>query len=991
MSERMRPVPFGWLMSRALAEYREKGSQFGVHQIYRHAAGKSLPIFGETIETPFGPAAGPHTQLAQNLIAAYAGGSRFFELKTVQTLDGESLHVEKPCILALEEGYNVEWSTELTVEEAMDEYIKGWFALKLLSLELGLGGETGFVFNMSVGYDLEGIRSDKIDRFIEGLKDASRTDCFQACAEWTLQNLRLFRRVDAAFVRAVSPRVCRSVTLSTLHGCPREEIERIAAYLIEQKRLNTYVKCNPTLLGYDFVRQTLDRMGYDELAFDTRHFEGDLRFSDAVPMIERLLARAKRRGVAFGVKLSNTLPVNITRGELPGQEMYMSGKGLYPLAIALVKKLENAFGGRLRASYSGGADALNIADIFACGVWPITLATTLLKPGGYNRLKPMAEALAKEPYRAFDGVEMEKLDALCARAVTDARHVRPVKPTPVRKLDRRAPLADCFVAPCRESCPIRQDIPAYLDLVDAGDEIGALRVICEGNPLPRITGTICSHRCQAGCTRRFYEDAVQIRAAKLVAAERGLEGFLPSLRSGKPRSERVAVVGGGPAGMAAAFFAARAGAKVTLFEKRDSLGGVVGHIIPAFRISGHAVDADVKLLDALGVDIRLNAEVASVQALFEKGYTHAILAIGAWRPAVLALEGGASMDALAFLEAAKKRPETLPAARAVVVAGGGNTAIDAARAAVRLPGVKSVLLAYRRTRRQMPADLDEQELALADGVRFAELRNPVCLRDGVLTLDVTRLGQPDESGRQSPSPTGLTEAVPCDLLIAAIGQRTDSDYLIRNGVTLDDRGRARPPAQGDRLCVVGDALRGPATVAEAIADARDAVDALLGENAAAGGLSGGGKERAPRGTDLRARRGVLCGRASAQHEAARCLHCASLCENCVDVCPNRANVAVRAQGMAGEQVVHLDALCNECGNCASFCPYSGRPYRDKLTLFSTREDFARSDNEGVLPLEEGRALVRLNGRVYEDDAALSSTKAPARGLLLAALDLSQGR
>ena len=155
------------------------------------------------MEAPFGPAAGPHTQLAQNLIAAYAAGSRFFELKTVQTLDGEDLPVAKPCINAQDECYNVEWSTELRVPEAYDEYVKAWFALKLLSREWGLGSPDGFIFNMSVGYDLEGIKSPKIDAFIEGLKNAENTPVWAECRAWALEHLG---RLPEARRRAMSKR-----------------------------------------------------------------------------------------------------------------------------------------------------------------------------------------------------------------------------------------------------------------------------------------------------------------------------------------------------------------------------------------------------------------------------------------------------------------------------------------------------------------------------------------------------------------------------------------------------------------------------------------------------------------------------------------------------------------------------------------------------------------------------------------------------------------
>ena len=324
MSDIMRPIPFPQLMSWVLNEYKAQGSIFGVDKIVKHVNGQALPIFSEKIESPFGPAAGPHTQLAQNIIAAYAAGSRFFELKTVQIMDGEELSkcVAKPCITAGDECYNCEWSTELTVPQAYDEYVKAWFACKLMAREFGLGDSDGFVFNMSVGYDLAGIKSEKIDNYIEGMKNASKSAVWAECMDWTLQNLDAFQNVSEGFVRSISPVVSNSITESTLHGCPPDEIERIATYLITEKGLNTYVKCNPTLLGYEFARARLDSLGFDYIAFDDHHFVEDLQWADAVPMFRRLIALTQERGLEFGVKLTNTFPVDVAAGELPSAEMY---------------------------------------------------------------------------------------------------------------------------------------------------------------------------------------------------------------------------------------------------------------------------------------------------------------------------------------------------------------------------------------------------------------------------------------------------------------------------------------------------------------------------------------------------------------------------------------------------------------------------------------------------------------------------------------------
>ena len=398
MSEKMYPIPFKSLMNWVITEYAGCGDVFGVHKQY-HATGKSLPIFGERIETPFGPAAGPNSQLAQNIIAAYVAGARFFEVKTVQKMDGADLAacVPRPCILANDEGYNQEWSTELTVPQAMDEYIKAWCALKVLSKVYGFGDPDGFVFNMSVGYDLEGIKGEKVNTYIDGMMDASRTAIFGECKEVLKE---LFPQ-ETAFIDAISPRVSRSVTVSTLHGCPPDEIERIASYLISEKHLHTFVKCNPTILGYETARRTLDSMGYDYIVFDEHHFNEDLQWADAVPMFERLQALADSCGLEFGLKLSNTFPVDTTRGELPNNEMYMSGRSLFPLTIEMCHRISRQFKGKMRISFAGGAEYFNCDKLFAAGIWPITVATTILKPGGYNRLHQMVEKVEPMAYQSL--------------------------------------------------------------------------------------------------------------------------------------------------------------------------------------------------------------------------------------------------------------------------------------------------------------------------------------------------------------------------------------------------------------------------------------------------------------------------------------------------------------------------------------------------------------------------------------------------------------
>ena len=976
MSDIMRPIPFAQLMDWILTENAEKGSIFGIRKIVRHEGGAE-PIFAEKIETPFGPAAGPNSQLTQNIVASYVAGARFFELKTVQVMDGEELSrcVAKPCIVAEDECYNCEWSTELEVPQAMSEYIKAWWACKLLARELGLGDPDGFVFNMSVGYDLEGIKSPKVDAYIEGMKDASGTAVWAECRDWALANLGRFQNVDADFVNSVSPHVSASVTESTLHGCPPDEIERIATYLITEKGLNTYIKCNPTLLGYEYARERLNSLGFDYIAFDDKHFVEDLQWADAVPMFKRLIALTQERGLAFGVKLTNTFPVDVTRKELPSEEMYMSGRSLYPLTIHLAQKISSEFDGKLRISYSGGADAQNIKSLYGAGIWPITMATTVLKPGGYERFSQISHVL--EGVERKDEVDVAAVTALDEAVAADPKYNKPIKPVPSHKLDWPLPLTNCFTSPCRNGCPIEQDIPAYLAAVDEGRLADALAIIAERNALPFITGNLCPHPCGTKCMRAFYEpEGAAIRASKLKAARGGIDELLATIKAegaqAVPGAEgkNVAVVGGGPAGLACAFFLTRAGAKVTIFERKESLGGVARHIIPAFRISDEDIDRDVELCRAFGAEVKLGVEVTDVAELKADGYSDVVVCTGAWAPGHVGLEYGDEIDVLDFLAAAKSGLDLSTLGTDVVIVGAGNTAMDAARVAKRLPGVQNVRIVYRRTKRYMPADEEELAEALSEGVELCELLAPKGVADGVLTCDVMELGEPDESGRRSPVATGKTLEVPATAVICAVGEKIEAGIYEAAGVQTDRRGRPAGCETGvEGVWAAGDCRRGPARFVDAIADAQEVARKMCGVDFSKYAAA---NVRAGHESDCYERKGDLRLGCAGCQKSSGCLGCATVCEACCDVCPNRANVSITVPGLAQHQVVHVDGMCNECGNCAVFCPWSGRPFKDKLTLFWSAEDMGNSTNQGFLAQPDGSFLVRLasgTGAYDVDDAS----------------------
>ena len=226
-----------------------------------------------------------------------------------------------------------------------------------------------------------------------------------------------------------------------------------------------------------------------------------------------------RSGLEFGLKLSNTFPVDTTRNELPGTEMYMSGRSLFPLTIEMCNRISRQFGGKMRISFAGGAEFFNCDKLFAAGHLahhrghhhPQARRIQPPAPDGRKgrRSCPTAPSAAPTPPSS----------ATCPRAShTDFHHLKPIKPLPARKSEDKVPLIDCFTAPCKGGCPIHQDIPEYIELVRRGLYGPALKLIAEKNPLPFLTGTICAHRCQNKCTRNFYDESIHIRDAKLVAA-----------------------------------------------------------------------------------------------------------------------------------------------------------------------------------------------------------------------------------------------------------------------------------------------------------------------------------------------------------------------------------------------------------------------------------------------------------------------------------------
>ena len=976
MSDIMTPIPFDRLMNRILVEHQE-GAVFGMQKCYRAKNLQPNTLFGRKLEGQIGPAAGPNTQLAQNIVASYYGGARFFELKTVQKMDGRELAacVAKPCITAEDECYNCEWSTELEVPQAYSEYVKAWFACKVMAKEYDLGDPDAFQFNISVGYDLEGIKLPKVDRFINEMKDAEDTEIFKECKAWLLANLNRFKKVTKEDVEAIQSEIINSVTVSTLHGCPPSEIEAIASYLIQEKHLHTFVKCNPTLLGYEKARAILDEMGYDYIAFTDFHFKDDLQYSDAVPMLKRLQELAKGLNLNFGVKITNTFPVDVKNNELPSQEMYMSGKSLFALSMSVAEMLTRDFNGTLRISFSGGADYFNIERIVEAGIWPVTMATTLLKTGGYLRFIQMAELLEKNLAKPWEKVELSLVTKMIADAKTDKHMVKPVKPIPNRKSEKKVPLVDCFTMPCRDRCPIHQDITSYGRLVNEGKFKEALEVILDKNPLPFMTGNICTHTCQSACTRNHYETDVQIRTNKLIAARGGYDTVLPGLKQEGAVQKKVGVIGAGPAGISAAFFLARAGVEVHVYDKDAVAGGVVANVIPGFRIPAEEIQKDVNLAKQYGAQFHLGQEVNDIDAFRkENNFDAVILAIGAHKEAPLVLEKGEAYNALHFLADFKAQDGKVNLGKNVVVVGAGNTAMDVARAAKRNAGVENVYLVYRRTKRYMPADQEELEEAIEEGVIFKELLAPFTHENGKLLCHRMVLSDVDASGRRSVKESDEVLEVPCDTVIASIGEKVDGAFYEKNGITVNEKGLPVLKKETNETSVsgvyaAGDGAFGASVIVKAIANAKLACEAILNKTI--------GTDRPSETTDekIYGKKGNLQEPAKGLNPDKRCLACDHICENCCDVCPNRANFAIKVPGVEMHQIIHVDYMCNECGNCETFCPYNSAPYKEKFTLFHRAEEMEDSTNDGFAFVDnDGNAIVRVGGEKMNYKVGDKNTK-----------------
>jgi len=978
--------------------------------------------FGHAIAAPLGVAAGPHSQLAQNIVSSWLCGARFIELKTVQILD--EIEVSRPCIDVADEGYNCEWSQELKLEESFREYLNAWVLLHALAHRLGLPGP-GTHFNMSVGYDLKGIQTPRVQAYIAAMRAPG------AALDEAIE--RVARVYPPVRELAIPSEMSNHITLSTMHGCPPAEIGRIAAFLLGELGVHTWVKLNPTLLGPGPLRAMLNgTQGFDIEVPDSA-FEHDPKFDEAMAMVRGLARTAGELGLDFGLKLTNTLEVLNHRPVFPPAEkmMYLSGRALHPLTLALARRIDEELDGAVSLSFCGGADAGNFAGLVADGLGPVTVCTDLLKPGGYARLQQylvnldaaMAGADSLDAYiGAVSGGHGARFN-LARHALTaegDEAYARRPRPL-VFKGDRPLGHFDCIFAPCVDGCPTNQNIPDYLWLVAHGRPAEAMAVILRTNPQPGITGSVCDHPCTERCVRMFYDAPLAIREIKRFAFEYG--GAHPE-RPAHPLQVKVAVIGAGPAGLAAAYYLAKLGFSPEVFEAKRDLGGMVSGVIPSFRLTPEAMGADMERLAELGVRFHLGTALGRDVALADllRDYPHVFLGVGAQKGKRLGIPGedaAGVVDALDFLDRVRAGTP-MELGRRVIIIGAGNTAMDAARCSRRLVRDGEVTIVYRRTRAQMPADPAEVVDCLEEGVTLRDLLAPAGVvteggRVTGLSCQRMRLGERDASGRPRPVPVpGGTEVLAADTIIPAISQEPVLDFLA--GLQLERRADGTlvvDPATRETsragLFAGGDVVHGPSSIIEAIADGRAAAETIARRHgiaiAAEPQLDKGGSATALLEKKARLSPGQkvpvlpLAERAgfqevlhaftpeSAALEASRCLDCDDLCSLCVTVCPNRSNLAYAMAPFKLElpvlvqrggrlqregtrpvavnqtvQTLNIADFCNECGNCTTFCPTAGAPYKDKPRFWIDREGFLEAKDD-AFRMERGGAGLVLEARL----------------------------
>ncbi len=398
------------------------------------------------------------------------------------------------------------------------------------------------------------------------------------------------------------------------------------------------------------------------------------------------------------------------------------------------------------------------------------------------------------------------------------------------------------IANCRHTCPAGVDIPRYIRFIARGMYDEALAVIRENIPFPAVCGRVCIHPCETKCRRNEIDDPIATMALKRFAADRGNDEFWKQRLKIAPKTgKRVAIVGSGPAGLTAAYYLARLGHSVTVFDALPRPGGMMLVGIPEYRLPKRILDKEIDIIRDLGVTIELNRKIESLNELSQQGYDATFLALGAHRGTEMSIEGEnllGVIDCISFLRNVNLDKKDVKLGNRVAIIGGGNAAVDTSRTALRL-GAQEVTILYRRSRSEMPAYREEVEEAEQEGVKIQFLVAPVKIerKGNILEIECThmKLGAPDASGRPRPEPIAGTEfKQDFETVVAATGQVADIPDALGIDIDKSNRIQADPDTlttSQEGVFAGGDVVSGPASIIEAIAAGRRAatsIDKYLG-------------------------------------------------------------------------------------------------------------------------------------------------------------------
>jgi len=1020
MSDKFSIIPLKQLLQIILRQIDKHNNFFGIQKELffkpKNTDPFRLNLFGQCLETPIGVAAGPHSQLTQNIVAAWLCGARFIELKTIQTLD--ELEISKPCIDMQDEGYNCEWSQELKIKQSFDQYLNAWIIIHILKdkLKIGNKNQAGVIFNMSVGYDFAGIQNKNVQWFFDKMNNSS--------AELKQKTEEIKDIYPNIADLEINPQISNNVTLSTMHGCPPEEIEEIGNYLISEKKLNTAIKLNPTLLGKEELQRIILNSGF-ETTVPNIAFDHDLKYKDAVEIIKRLKQKAEENNLYFSLKLTNTLESinNKDIFSLDEKMMYASGRILHPISINLAKKLQNHFSGKLNISFSGGVDAFNISNIISSGLFPVTVCTDILKPGGYGKLHQYIENIRSEFSKNNLLQENKSLDKLNQYA-QDVLNNKKYKKTFIHdiniKTNKQLNSFDCISAPCMDTCPTNQNIPDYMYHTAKGDFKKAFEVIMQTNPFPNTTSMVCDHQCQTKCTRINYDNALQIREIKRFIAEDAVENnYYENIKFQNFNQLKAGIIGAGPSGLSCAWFLRKAGFEVDIYEEKQKPGGMISGAIPSFRLTNEAIDIDIERILKSGIKIHFGEKINKENFIqLRKKCNYLYIAAGAQKLKDVFIKGQnvyGILNPLEFLFHVKEN-KSIKIGQNILILGGGNTAIDTARTAKRLVGENaSVKIIYRRTIKQMPADFDEITSALNEGVEIIELASPVKINSKnnkviSISCEKIRLGKKDKSGRARPVIIPNSEfVIKADTIIPAFGQDIDINYIEHEFLIQKPKSYE---TQLTNIFIGGDAKRGGSTVINAVADGRKAANEIIKKSKI--NVSDNNtiikKDISQQELMLKKSKVIFSEslhdfpeidlnsfantsksltKEQAIKEASRCLFCDEVCNICTTVCPNLALFAFKTETVKyhlqkiistkktiniledelfeinqKHQILHLADWCNECGNCTTFCPTSGSPYKEKPHLFFNKKSFDAADEGYYFDNSEKEKIInKTNGEI----------------------------